>query len=168
MHVLGSHLHAACMPSPQLTKGRHSSLYSAYAVTLVTRQRQRLFGDPAMSVIVRAWLRQSDHEGSSQTHAWVVMPDHLHWLFALRNGELSDRVRRFKSRSARAINQARQTCGAVWQAGFHDHRLRDDEDLLIRARYIIANPLRAGLVEDVREYPHWGCRWISRDEGLAG
>jgi len=94
------------------------------------------------------------------------MPDHVHWLFTLRRDGLSDCLRRFKSRSAHTINLVRQVPGPVWQSGFYDHRLRDDEDLRVQARYIVANPIRAGLVADIREYPYWGCRWISRSSGF--
>ena len=43
----------------------------------------------------------------------------------------------------------------LWQKGFYDHQIRDEDDLLSNARYIIANPLRAGLVKDIACYPFW-------------
>ena len=149
------------MASRNLTKGRNSEAHAVYAVTVVTRGRRRLFAhaDTASQVISNIAL--SDAEGSSRTHAWVVMPDHLHWLFALGSRDLSTCMRRFKSRSAHAINLSMARQGAVWQAGFFDHRLRGDEDLHMQAAYILANPLRAGLVERISDYPYWGCRWVS-------
>ena len=156
------------MSSSLLRKGRFSGIGTTYVVTTVVLRRQPLFADPALAGIVRSRLRQSDAEGASQTHAWVLMPDHLHWLFTLRGGGLSACVGRFKARSAHALNRARGQVGAVWQDGFHDHGLRNDEDLRAHARYIMANPLRAGLVADIRDYPHWGCRWVSREQGLDG
>jgi REP element-mobilizing transposase RayT len=48
----------------------------------------------------------------------------------------------------------------VWQNGFHDHALRQEEDLAEVARYIVANPLRAGLVERLGDYPHWHAIWL--------
>ncbi|MEW2970339.1 transposase, partial [Pseudomonas aeruginosa] len=38
--------------------------------------------------------------------------------------------------------------------------LRKDEDVRVAARYIIANPIRAGLVRKAGEYPHWDCVWL--------
>ena len=35
-----------------------------------------------------------------------------------------------------------------------------DEDLVAVARYIVANPVRAGLVKNVRDYPHWDAVWL--------
>jgi len=88
------------------------------------------------------------------------MPDHLHWLIQLQAMPLSKLVLQVKSRSAIAINKARATSGHVWQKGFHDHALRREEDLTATARYVIANPLRAGLVKRVGEHPHWDAIWL--------
>ena len=48
----------------------------------------------------------------------------------------------------------------IWQSGFHDHALRREEDLAQLARYIVANPLRAGLAQRVGDYPHWDAAWL--------
>ena len=42
----------------------------------------------------------------------------------------------------------------------YDHALRKDEDVKKIARYIIANPLRAGLVEKIEDYPYWDAVWL--------
>jgi len=148
------------MSSPRLTRGRNSERQAVYAVTIVTRLRRPLFGSTTLASIVREQLQLCDAEGITRTHAWVAMPDHVHWLFELRSDGLSACLQRFKSRSARAVNSIRTTEGAVWQAGFYDHMLRDEDDLLAQAQYIIDNPVRRGLVGNPHQYPHWGCRWI--------
>jgi len=38
--------------------------------------------------------------------------------------------------------------------------LRNDEDLLDVARYVVANPVRAGLVPRVGDYPFWNAVWL--------
>lgn len=89
------------------------------------------------------------------------MPDHLHWLVQLQSGTLGSLIRRFKSRSAAAINLARSTPGhRIWQAGFHDRAIRDGQNIRAMARYVIANPLRAGLVQQASDYPHWDAIWM--------
>jgi len=50
--------------------------------------------------------------------------------------------------------------GPVWQKGYYDHALRDEENLAAVARYIVANPLRAGLARNVADYPLWDAVWI--------
>jgi REP element-mobilizing transposase RayT len=73
---------------------------------------------------------------------------------------LSHVIKLFKGRSAAAVNQHLQRQGSLWQRGFHDHALRRDEDQQQVARYIIANPLRAGLVEKIGDYPLWDAIWL--------
>jgi REP element-mobilizing transposase RayT len=68
---------------------------------------------------------------------------------------------RAKGSSARQINSLLGRSGApVWQRGFHDHALRGDEDVRAIARYIVANPLRAGLVRAIGDYPWWDAEWL--------
>ena len=150
------------MASPRLTRGRRSNLHSLYAITTVARDRTPLFFELDLAHCVAAQIAVSDEEGSTSTHAWVVMPDHVHWLFSLERHDVSACVARFKSRSARAIHQARGSRGRVWQSGYFDHRVRNEDDFRSQARYILDNPLRAGLVKKLADYPHWGCRWICR------
>lgn len=86
--------------------------------------------------------------------------DHLHWLIVLQKSALENTVRDFKSSTARQVNRMRETTGALWQAGFHDHAVRRDEDIQALARYIVANPLRAWLVSRVGDYPLWDAVWL--------
>ncbi len=158
--------HVAGMTSPRLAKGRQSDVGAAYAVTFATRGRSPLLARAPAARQVIAQIRSSDGEGLSRTHAWVVMPDHVHWLFSLRCDDLASCVRCCKSRSARAINLALGAAGPVWQAGFFDHRLRGEDDLRAQARYILLNPVRAGLVRSAGDYPYWGCRWISHSDSV--
>ena len=89
------------------------------------------------------------------------MPDHIHWLFALHDNNLSPLVARFKQASARRVNRIAGNPGQVlWQRGFHDRAARQDDDVVGLARYIVANPLRAGLVEHIGDYPFWDAIWL--------
>jgi putative transposase len=88
------------------------------------------------------------------------MPDHLHWLMVLHKGKLYEAVHLLKGRSAHAIGYA------LWQANYHDHAVRQDEDLRKMARNIVANPLRANLVEQISDYSLWDAVWL--DETLSG
>ncbi|MNC83563.1 hypothetical protein D3C75_1375940 [compost metagenome] len=69
-------------------------------------------------------------------------------------------MRRTKSRSTRAVNRASSREGRLWQAGYHDRAIRREDDVKTAARYIIANPLRAGLVKRIGDYPLWDAIWL--------
>jgi len=139
-----------------LRKGRFSELGRAYLVTTVTHGREQLFADWRLGRIVVQELAAVPVE----TPAWVLMPDHLHWLLVLGEEDLGTLVRTLKSRSAIAVNRALGRVGPVWQKGYYDHALRGEEDLRSVARYVVANPVRAGLVERVGDYPLWDAIWL--------
>ena len=145
----------------RLRTGRHSEVGRGYLLTTVVDGRDTVFAHFGHARQAIAALRDCDDAGLSATLAFVLMPDHLHWLVQLRSGTLGGLMRRFKSRSAAAINRARATPGsAIWQAGFHDRAIRDGQDIRAMARYVIANPVRAGLVQRVGDYPHWDAVWV--------
>jgi REP element-mobilizing transposase RayT len=147
------------MASPSLNIGRYSVTGAVYMVTAVTVRRQQVLGTPAAAHAIEASLRSSDALAFTESIAWVVMPDHLHWLFELRAKVLSRPVQRLKSTSARQVNAAVGRQGPLWQAGFHDRQMRRDEDLRAHARYILANPVRGRLAVQVGEYPYAWCRY---------
>jgi REP element-mobilizing transposase RayT len=69
-------------------------------------------------------------------------------------------MQRVKSRSAIAINRHLGASTQVWQRGFHDRAFRRDEDVQQIARYVVANPLRKGLVSKLSDYPLWYAMWV--------
>ncbi len=144
----------------RLRVGRHSENGRIYLITAVTFERSPIFTDFHAARLLIDTMRQHHERGHVDSLAFVVMPDHLHWLFELRSGTLSGLVRDLKAFSARAINAHFSMAGRLWQAGFHDHALRREEDLRSAARYVVFNPVRAGLVERVADYPHWDAKWL--------
>jgi len=143
-----------------LRRGRYSDPGRPYLVTTVVKDREKLFRNFRLARILVRELRTTTEQGLVESLAWVVMPDHLHWLLVPKTVSLDVAVQRMKSRSAIAINRAAGRHGAVWQKGFHDHALRRNEDLVVVARYIVANPLRAGIVHRLGNYPHWDAIWL--------
>ena len=106
--------------------------------------------------------------GDATPIAWVLMPDHLHVLLQLgQRDSLANVVGRLKASSARAVNAVLRQRGAVWSRGFHDHAMRSDESMETIARYIIANPIRAGLVERAGDYPFWNTTFLCDADFLS-
>jgi len=136
-------------------------------VTTSTIRREFLFADFGFGrQVVQALRREERH---AKTLAFVVMPDHLHWLLSLVGSRtLSTSVNTVKSYAARRVNRLLGRTGPVWQTGFHDHAVRKEESLEDIARYIVLNPVRAGLVSTVGQYPLWDAIWVGeRPAGVA-
>ena len=143
-----------------LRRGRHSVPGQIYFVTSVTHQREKLFSQWDGALAVAREIHLVARLTSSRIHAWVLMPDHLHCLIELGDLNLDQCMQQLKSRTAIALNRSTGRNGTVWQSGYHDHALRRDEDLKAAARYLVANPLRAGLVRSLRDYPFWNAVWL--------
>ncbi|SDW94241.1 REP element-mobilizing transposase RayT [Pseudomonas syringae] len=146
--------------SHRLRIGRISGKSQIYLVTAKTFERNPVFSDWRMGRLLVDELRQVQERQLADSLAWVVMPDHIHWLLQLNSHSLSKIVQRVKSKSAIAINRARSCSGPFWQSGFHDINVRTEDSLVGFARYIVANPVRAGLVKSVRDYPLWDAVWL--------
>jgi REP element-mobilizing transposase RayT len=99
-----------------------------------------------------------DH-GRIRLLGFVVMPDHVHVALALQEGwTLPQVMHSFKRHAAKQINAQAVAVGnrsheSLWQAGYHDHYLRDRRDFMKRLDYMHDNPRRAGLAEQAEDYP---------------
>jgi len=126
----------------------------------VTHLRQSLLNDFPTGRIVVETMKHLHNSERVSSLAFVIMPDHIHWLIQLKNQNLAKVMQAFKGVSAKHINQHLDRQGSFWQAGYHEHAIRKEEDLTNVARYIVANPLRAGLVKKVGDYPLWDAVWL--------
>ncbi|UOF15967.1 transposase [Lysobacter capsici] len=155
-------------PDPQpghraLRRGRGSEQQRIYLVTTVCIRRRRIFAsDHCADIAARAIADPGKWLGATLL-CWVLMPDHWHGLIELHSDiRLESVVASLKGRAARAVNRSLHRKGMVWAPGFHDHALREDDDVLQAARYIVANPKRAGLVQRVGDYPYWDAVWLEQ------
>ena len=147
--------------SQDLRKGRCNEANRIYLLTTTTLQRQPLFKDWLVARILIHAMRNQVEAHRAESLAFVVMPDHLHWLIVLQgNTTLAALMHSVKGSSSRQINQLCGTNQPVWQNGYHDHAVREDEELVNVARYIVANPLRAGLANKIGDYPFWDAKWL--------
>ena len=144
-----------------LRKGRISIANGIYLITTTTLARQKLFADFTAGCAAAKCIEDERLLGDAKMLAWVLMPDHLHGVLQLgERDELGTVVSRLKSASARHVNRVLRRTGGIWTKAFHDHALRSEEDLQDLARYVVANPIRAGLVTRVGDYPFWNAVWL--------
>ena len=144
----------------RLRVGRYAEASRIYLLTSNTLHRIPVFKDFTLGRLVVDQFRNAQNLGLANSLAWVVMPDHFHWLIELQQGSLSELMQKTKSMSTKAVKQRAGRNISLWQRGFHDRALRREEDLVKLARYVVANPLRAGLVEKLGDYPLWDAIWV--------
>ncbi|MEA5445402.1 transposase [Gammaproteobacteria bacterium AB-CW1] len=148
-----------------LRKGRCSLEGQVYMITACIWQRAPILDTLHAARILVKEFRLIEQEAMARSISYVIMPDHFHWLIRLGQvADLSGIVKQVKARSAYRINKRLGRRGRLWQPGFHDRAIREEEDLRTVARYVVANPLRAGLVEDIGKWPYWDAVWLEGGE----
>ena len=145
----------------RLRKGRHSSAEQVYLVTFTTRNRSRYFHDWDAGSLAARVLSEPVNWGTSRLLAWVLMPDHWHGLIEIGHGDcLANRIGWIKGHSSRQLQKLYPGLGRIWAPAYHDRALRRDEEQLGVARYVVMNPVRAGLASRVGLYPFWDAIWV--------
>ena len=130
-------------------------------VVVSTRRRQRYFEPFASACAASRAFTDPRSLGDARLLAWVLMPEHAHWLLQLgAHDGVSQVVQRTKGRSDRAVNRLRGEKRPVWASSWEDNVLCEDEDVRALARFIVGTPQRAGLVRTLADYPFWDSAWM--------
>ena len=141
--------------SPRLPSFDYRGL-CRYSVTICVNARRSVFVRPEIVEPVRTQLQITAAEHRLEIIAYCFMPDHLHILPAgtADEADFLRFMRVFKQRSS--FHWKRLHGCTLWQRGYIERVLRTDEDTLTVARYILDNPVRAGLVRSPEDYPFSG------------
>ena len=135
-----------------------------FSWTICTYLRRRYFIDS--DVVSSALVHLSDTSTIYDVGvlAYCFMPDHVHLLIE-GTGPASDSEAFVAAAKQRAGFWFRKTTGnRLWQKSSWDRALRDDEDTWTVMRYILANPVRAGIVSQPIDYPYSGSLVYTREQ----
>jgi putative transposase len=159
--VVGVGWHAA----PRLHSFSYKG-YRAYFVTCCTFRRRACFVDAQYVEPITEQLLQSAATCQFDVSAYCFMPEHMHVLVdgTTDSSDFCRLMNDFKQRTAYARKQA--SGNRLWQQGYYDRVLRPEDDRLRVIAYLLENPLRRGLVHDLRDYPFWGSGVWTREQLL--
>ena len=127
-----------------------------YSLTFCTKDRKRLFVSDAVVDLVLSQISRAAIECEFAVLAYCFMPDHVHLLVEGRaeHSDCKQFIARAKQYSgfyySKAFNEP------LWQRYSFEHVVRDSEQSTTIARYILQNPLRAGLATNLADYPFVG------------
>ena len=123
-----------------------------YLATTCTALRRPVFSERWLATEVTGRLRQDAASFDFVVQAYCLMPDHLHVLLEATSerADLLASMTRFKQTTG--VSYRQQTKRQLWQPGYHERRLRDEEASDAVARYVLENPVRAGLTNALGEY----------------
>jgi len=121
-------------------------------VTAVTRDRFPSFRNHDFAGEVASQIPAFFDKRGFAVTAYCLMPDHVHLLLegTTDDADLREAVRVWKQLVGYAWK--RRTRTHLWQAGFYDRVLRERDDTCAVVRYLLNNPVRAGLVQDAAQY----------------
>ena len=122
-----------------------------FFITSVTAQRKTLFRRDAASDLLVDVFQHYRGQGKYLFHDFVIMPDHFHALITpALEISLEKAVQFIKGGFSFRLKSKLP----VWEPSFTNHRTRDSEDFERHREYIWMNPVRAGLVEKIEDYPY--------------
>ncbi|HEX9912438.1 MAG TPA: transposase [candidate division Zixibacteria bacterium] len=126
----------------------------AYFVTISCDNKKEYFKTIPFKEIAEKNLKGLNKIYALEIDHFCVMPDHIHLILFFKqkqNYTLSQLIQRFKSVTARDIREEFGVRERIWQRGFYDHVIRDEEDYLEKAQYILNNRLKKELERERNE-----------------
>ena len=151
-----------------MSRYRRANIKGAtYFFTVVTERRQSILMNEDVREALRAAIVKVRTSHPFEIEAWVLLPDHLHCIWTLPEGDadFSTRWRLIKREVTVAIGakyfreefqterRAQKQQGTIWQQRFWEHLIRDDDDFAVHMDYLHFNPVKHGLVKTVNEWP---------------
>jgi REP element-mobilizing transposase RayT len=126
-----------------------------YFITICTIHRQKITDLGSAYRAFETYVRRGRDDFGVAVGRYVIMPDHLH--FFVRGNEdlnLAQWVNGLKRAISVPLGATKKR--PLWQPGFFDHILRNDESYTQKWKYVRENPVRAGLVPRADDWPYQG------------
>ena len=118
----------------------------------------------AVAELVEGVLRFFDGQ-QYRLQAWVIMPNHVHLVVEVWQTPMAQLLKSWKGFSARGANKLLGHQGSFWEREYWDTLIKDDEHQAKAIRYVEANPVMAGLVQEAKAWP-WGSARFRDEHGV--
>ena len=122
-----------------------------YFLTFCTDQRHRIFLEESSVSLVRAQILRAAREKRFEISAYCFMPDHLHLIASGCDEILEGKDVHQGIQAIFRVLFAKERGQRLWQRYGYERVIRDDAELALSVGYIVANPVRAGLVSHPAE-----------------
>jgi putative transposase len=139
-----------------------------YFFTVVTYRRQTILCDEMLRNALRSAIESVRASRPFTIDAWVLLPDHLHCIWTLPEGDADFSTRWMMIKRKVSIACAAQYEHAnwltpskqkhrestIWQRRFWEHQIRDDIDYAKHLDYLHFNPVKHGLTNQAKDWPY--------------
>ncbi|HEX7373944.1 MAG TPA: transposase [Steroidobacteraceae bacterium] len=147
-----------------------------YHVTLRGNHRQDIFQTSADRALMESLVADASRTVGASIHAYCWMTNHIHLLVEVGTAPLGALMQRIAGPYARDVHRRFETTGHLFERRHFARLVRSESSLLAVIRYTHFNPVRAGLVDRLADYP-WSSHhaylgtvqypWLTTDYALA-
>lgn len=137
---------------------------ATYFFTVVSHLRRPVLVSDEVRAALRYAIDEVRRDRPFDLLAWVLLPDHLHCIWRLPDGDAdySTRWSAFKRLTTQKSGSKRSAAGSrasrreslLWQRRFWEHQIRDDADMARHIDYVHWNPVKHGVVKRVADWPY--------------
>jgi len=138
-----------------------------YFFTVNTFRRRPFLLEPSVRDALREAVRITRMTHPFDIDAWVLLPDHLHCIWTLPQGDANFSIRwslikKYVSKECGASfgdkelseSRTKRHEAGLWQRRFWEHQIRDDQDFARHMDYIHWNPVKHGYVDRAGDWPY--------------
>jgi len=147
---------------------RTNTAGATYFFTVVTYRRQGFLCDDDVRDALKHAIQKVRTEHPFRIDAWVLLPDHIHSIWTLPPNDANFALRwqltkRYVSRACgsrlnhtewMSASKTKHRESTIWQRRYWEHQIRDDNDYAKHMDYLHCNPLKHGLVSNVKDWPY--------------
>jgi len=138
-----------------------------FATTKTSMGKQLLQSERNAGLLIDV-LRSLVAEKEFMLHDFVIMPDHIHLLVEVENDMTNEKAMQLvKGRFSHRMSHELGYKGEVWQRGFTEVQVLNQQNFEIHRAYIAENPVKAGLAASATEYPFCFCSLATRKRELV-
>jgi putative transposase len=127
-----------------------------YFVTCCTFRRRPLLATKDVHATFVEFGQRAQLDVGVAVGRYVILPDHLHFFVAIPEDDSLGKWVGSLKRALGRRTQLEDSSNPIWQRGFFDHVLRNEESYSEKWQYVYENPVRAGLVEKASDWPYGG------------
>jgi putative transposase len=171
---------------------RAAATGSSYFFTVAAYRRQPILSDEAIRNALRTAIETVRMARPFVIDAWVLLPDHLHCVWTLPDGDADFPTRWMLIKRAVSLacrenyrradwvtsSKLKHRESTIWQRRFWEHQIRDENDFARHVDYIHFNPVKHGHVQQAEDWPYstfhryvhdgvYARDWAGVKEGLA-
>lgn len=129
--------------------------FRTFFITTRTAEGKALLQSDRMATLLIEVLRNCVRERKFKVHDFVVMRNHVHLLITVGpDMTIEKAMQLIKGTFSYRAGKEFGIRGEIWQRGFSDVRVKDEESFRAHQKYIYDNPVKAGMSRSPEEFPH--------------